>query len=338
MCRHFVCLAVPAIFRFNPLKSALNAESGEIRVQRPRRLLLLLLLVPGHPDARGLTGLALLVVSRQLGVSKRVRKFDSCRGCDAAQRALRCADRALTISGALRGKRISVAAVTLVVAAFLASAGLAFPPDGGTESGQLTLPPDGNGTAVTSTLPAKATQGTITADSSDSHFFDTVTAYLTAKPTYTARVVGCVKIYTGLVNPESAEDFTISEPTLQLLFLHVCIQMATVLSKPPGGSRSFSSAASLAAGACKTKSEAVPVGISRSGSGYKAIVHGKPYTPKSRSPLLISCRRSAGSLTLSLRPRSRAAHLAQIAGPNLGIGFSSTSNQSGRLRFSFTVK
>ena len=234
-------------------------------------------------------------------------------------------------------RRISVAAAAIIVVASLASAGLAFPPGGGTESGQLSLPPNGYGTAVTSTIPPKATQGTITADSADSHFFDTVTAYIAAKPTYTARVVGCLKIYTGLVNPDESEDFTISEPTLQLLFLHVCIQYATSISKPPSG-RSFSSASRPAAGACKTKSQAIPARISRSGSGYTAVVHGKAYTPKARSPLLVSCRRSAGSLTLSLKPRSRAAKLAQVAGPNLGIGFTSSSSKAGRLKFAFTVK
>ena len=63
--------------------------------------------------------------------------------------------RRLTIAGALSGRRhIGVAALAIAVVASLASAGLAFGPGGGTESGQLSLPPNSNGMAETSALLA----------------------------------------------------------------------------------------------------------------------------------------------------------------------------------------
>jgi hypothetical protein len=238
----------------------------------------------------------------------------------------------------VRGKHVGVLAVAIALSvASLPSAADAFPPNGGTETTKLSMPANSTGTAETSELPPKVKSGTIdvTLDSNDDAFFDTLTSYLLlSKPTFGARVISCVFLYAGLLNSSTSEaNITIKEPTLQLLFLNVCIRLAAVLSKP----RTTQSTGSTAAG-CRTTSKAVAARITRWGSGFAVTVSGKAFTPRSRSPVLISCRRSARALSISMRPRSKAATLQQVVRSKLGIGFSNLSTHSGRIGISFTVK
>ena len=233
--------------------------------------------------------------------------------------------------------------VIAVFAASLPAVGQAFGPSGGTETAELSLPPNSNGTAVTSELPSTVKQGTIrvTLDSNDTDFFDTLTGYLLkGKPTFGARAISCVLLYSSLVNePDNETAFTIKEPTLQLLFLDVCIRLAATLPTHRRVARAeVGDVASRAAATCRTASKGVALRIVRSGSGYAAKVRGKTFTPKGSSPIKISCRRSARALLISVRPRSRTATLRQVVGSNLGIGFSNPTSRPGHLRISFTVR
>lgn len=231
-------------------------------------------------------------------------------------------------------------AAGILVAAALPSASGAFGPNGGTEQGSLAMPPNGDGTSQTSALPTKVKQGTIsvTASSSDTTFFDHLQEYLTSKPSYGARVIGCVLLYSHAVQggyPEATEDFTVTEPTLQLLFLHVCIQLARTLSQQAGAAPH--ALASSVLSSCPMAKRAAPVTIAHSGSGYSAHVNGMTTAPKSVGYRL-SCSRTATSLKIAVKPTSRTANLKSAVGSKLEVAFQSGSSSSGTIKFSYTTR
>jgi hypothetical protein len=229
-----------------------------------------------------------------------------------------------------------VVTITLGVAA-LPSAAQAFGQNGGTETGTLSVPANGMGVESTDTLPAKVKRGSIVVNntSNDTTFFDAVTESLTAKPTLGARVITCVLVYANLkAYPDSTIGFSLKDPFLQDLFLQVCLRMAFILSPPPPPAADL---ARPAAGSCGMTSKADGITISRSGSGYSATVSGKTHKPKRRSPVIVTCKRSGSSLTISVRPRSRKATLKQVIGPKLSLGVLNPSSRSGKLNISFTV-
>lgn len=240
-----------------------------------------------------------------------------------------------------RHRNAVVVVAIVLLAAVLASAAGAFGPTGGTENGSLTLPANGDGQAQTSALPSKVKQATVTVSpdtSSDDTVFDKLYTILSNKPTFGARAVSCVLGYASLVNGTSGTpaSFTSNEPTLQLLFLHVCIQLALLMSIQQSG-QTMHGLVQAADGRCPLTKQAVHVTITRSGSGYSATASGTSYTPKSVG-FRVSCARTAHSVRFSLRPNSRKASLKSAVGPMLGIGFLSGSSSPGTVRFSFTVK
>jgi hypothetical protein len=234
--------------------------------------------------------------------------------------------------------RTAVVTATLILLAVVVPLAAANGPMGGTERLTVAMPPNGESIATRAPMPASSTVGTISVQeqSADENFFDSLTAYLTNKPTFGARAVSCVLMYAQLKTYSSKYmSYKITEPTLQDLFLDVCIQLALSISQQQGGAPRMLGKQS--ATGCRMTNLAVPVTITRSGSKYVASASGMSYTPKS-SAARISCTHTASGMTITERPRSRTAKLATVAGPILGVGFSSASSSPGKLKIALGVR
>ena len=209
---------------------------------------------------------------------------------------------------------------------------------GGTENVTLTLPANSSGTVTRAPMPASSTVGTIAVKttSADDGFFGRLTTVLTKKPNFGARAVACVLMYSALVNDEvDNAEYTITDTTLQDLFLHVCLRLALDMSQQ-------SSAAPHAAGAaatakCGMRIAAVPVTITRTATGYQAIVKGQSHTPKPL-PVRVSCTHTATGLTITEKARKAGVKLSRVTGPKLRVGFLSKSSSSGKLKIALTVR
>jgi len=236
----------------------------------------------------------------------------------------------------MRAAVIAAAAMVLVaVVVPLASANGPMP---GTEQLELTLPADGSGTATRAPMPADSTAATVTVNetSSDPSFESSLTEFLLAgKPTLGARVVQCVFLSVALTSLSDEEvGFEESGPVLQLLLLNVCIQTALKLKQQGMAPHALGAPA---AGKCGMTQKAVPLTITRTGSGYTATVSGMTSTSK-RTALRIGCSTTAHGMKLSLRPKSRKAKLAKVIGPTVGIGFASSSSSPGKLQIALGVR
>jgi len=234
--------------------------------------------------------------------------------------------------------RTVVTATALVIVALVVPFAGAHGPMGGTENVELTLPADGSGTATRAPMPASSTTGTIAvkAQSSDDGFFDTLTTVLTNKPSFGARAVSCVLLYAVLVNGDY-QDFTNFKETshdLDDLFLHICIQLALSLSQN-GAARDAAAAATTAT--CGMRSAAVPVTITKTASGYQAVVNAPPHAAKLPG-IRVSCTHTATGLKITEKSRKRGGKLSRATGPILGVGFSSRSRSSGKLKIALGVR
>lgn len=233
--------------------------------------------------------------------------------------------------------RTAVVATALILVGVVVTLASAIGPMPGTEKITVNMPANGESITTRAPMPASSTTGTmdVTTKSQDNAFFDKLTTYLTNKPTFGARAISCVLMYSALKRfPNAHVDFEVTEPTLQDLFLDVCIQLALSLSQQSQGAAH--AAGVQATTRCLSTTNAVPVTIARSGSGYSATVSGTSYKPK-RSALLVSCTHTATGLKIVERPRSRKAKLATVIGPILGVGFSSGSTSSGKIKVALGV-
>lgn len=226
----------------------------------------------------------------------------------------------------------------LIVMAAVVPLASATGPMPGTEKISVSLPPNGESITTRAPMPASSTTGTINVatKSADDQFFDHFTAYLTQQPSFTARAVVCIMTYVGLkkYGGKGRFKYDISEPTLQDLFLDVCIQLALSISQQQGAAVHMAPAA--ATSKCTMTDLAVPVTITRSGSKYTAAVDGTDYTPKPK--VRVSCTHTATGMTITERARSPKAKLTSVVGPTLGIGFSSSSSSSAKLNVALGVR
>jgi hypothetical protein len=85
------------------------------------------------------------------------------------------------------------------------------------------------------------------------------------------------------------------------------------------------------------RNAAVPVTITKTASGYQAVLNGKPYTSKPRR-VRVSCTHTATGLKITEKARKAGGKLAKAIGPILGVGFSSTSQSSGKLKIALGVR
>jgi hypothetical protein len=229
-------------------------------------------------------------------------------------------------------------AAALTLLAVVVPLASAIGPMPGTENVKVALPPNGESIATRAPMPANSTTGTITVQTTsvDNTFFDHLTAFLTDKPTFGARAVSCILTYVGLKKYGGTGRYTydVTEPTLQDLFLDVCIQLALTISQQTGGAPRMAS--SSAAARCTMTDLAVPVTITRTGSKYTAAVNGTSYTPKPK--VRVSCTHTATGMTITERARSPKAKLSSAVGPILGIGFASSSASPGTLKIALGVR
>ena len=233
-----------------------------------------------------------------------------------------------------------VIATALVIVALVVPLGEAHGPMGGTENVEITLPADGSGTAARSPMPATSTVGTVdvTEASDDQGFLDTLTTVLKAdKPTFGTRAVHCVLLYAAVVNVDYSDDSNDEETAHSLddLFLHVCLRIALSLSQQSGAAPHAAGTATAAK--CGVKNAAVSVTITKTGSGYKAILHGTPRTSKPRR-VRVSCTHTATGLKITEKARKAKGKLAKAVGPILGVGFASRSSSSAKLKIALGVR
>jgi hypothetical protein len=211
-----------------------------------------------------------------------------------------------------------VIAAALMVLAALVPLASANGPMAGTEKITVSVPPNGESITTRAPMPSGSAVGRITvaATSEDGDFFDTLTAILlNGKPSFGAKAVSCVLMYSALRQyHDASESFTAEDSTLDDLFLE-----------------------GLSTAKCGSAMKAVAVKISRSGSGYVATVSGTSYTPK-RSALRISCTHTAHGLNAPERAANRKTKLTAATCPILGIGFASTSSSAGKLKIALGVR
>jgi len=235
--------------------------------------------------------------------------------------------------------RTVVIAVAFVLAAAVVPLAGANGPMGGTEHVRLTLPADGSGTVTRAPMPPSSTTGTIAVatKSADDGFFDTLTTVLSNKPTFGARAVSCVLLYSVLVNGDYKDfsNFKETAHNLDDLFLHVCIQLALSMSQQNGAAHHAAGAATKAK--CGMRSAAVPVTITKTASGYQAILNGTPHTSKPRQ-FRVSCTHTATGLKITEKARKAKGKLAKAIGPILRVGFLSGSKSSGKLKIALGVR
>lgn len=240
--------------------------------------------------------------------------------------------------GLQRRTALVVGTVALAVAG-LPSGAYAFGQDGGTETGNVTVPAGGTGGIQTDNLPPKVDQGTIDMENQEAATGDTLinVAFALAEiPTPGKRFVACAVMTYGKTPAKEVVNLTQDDPSLQLLFFAICIRIAQVLPPPPSVVADMARASGPS---CSEQRTAVPIKILRSRSGYQGVVNGSTFTPRTRSKVIVTCRRTRrGGLLLTVKPRKRGQTLRQAVGPTLGIGFANRGNKPAPIRVTFTVK
>jgi hypothetical protein len=268
--------------------------------------------------------------SRDLAI--RLRHLRSLRGALAAALAV-----VLVAASASPARADGASGGPVAVAAFGSS--------GGTEVATDTIPGGGSGTVQTDQLPASATQATIqtapmNTEVKEPTFDDLVDTVVTNYPQFgkvnrtAQRIITCaiISALVGRATTNKYGDFVFTEnqPTLEALTLYLCLRVALNIS--------VTNAANAASATCHSGQQALAIRITRTSSGYSGKVNGKTHKPSGRSPVAISCQRTATGLQLTVRPRTPGRTLVQVVGPTLGVAFVNPSNQSVGVRVTFTVK
>jgi len=229
-------------------------------------------------------------------------------------------------------------ALALLVSGVAVSLASAHGPMGGTEVTSIDVPANGSEIVTRSPMPSSSTSAYIgvTAPDSPSTIFDSLTQTLSSKPSFGQRAIVCVLIYSQLRHYGETENksYSVTEPTLQDLFLNVCIELALSLPETPSAAHEAGRAATAK---CGIADRAVHVTITRSGSGYSATTSGPSYVAKPPG-LRVACTRTATGLTITEKPRSRHGKLVKVTGPTVGLGFVNGSSSPGKLKVSLGVR
>src|SRR5246127_476541 len=234
-----------------------------------------------------------------------------------------------------RSAAIVAVALASIVALAVPSVAGAFGTAGGTEVITSTTPANGQSFASTDAIPAKATQGSFGVQpmpGTSPDDFDAITSVLVDDFPSLGKLskrgqatVACILISSlPLYYANDDHIYTYADVQLQLLLLNVCLQMA--LSIPKAGH----DGAAVAAARCGQVSAARKVTISRSRSGYKAVVIGKA-PPVRRPALTVTCRRSGRGLLMTVRPRKRGQTLRQAGVPALAIAYRNPTSRPVRI-------
>jgi hypothetical protein len=274
--------------------------------------------------------------SRDLAI--RLRRLRSVRGALAVVVALAAALAVVLLAASASPARADRGSGPVAVAAFGSS--------GGTEVATNTIPGGGEGTVQTDQLPASATQASIQTapmNPSEAGFDGLVDTVVTNYPQFAKvnrtaqRIITCAIIAavvgSATTNKYGDYEFTETDPTYEALALDMCLRIALNISAP-----SAAGAAISASAGCHSGLQALAIRITKTSSGYSGRVKGRTHRPRGRSPLAISCQRTATGLQLTVRPRAKGSTLVQAAGPTLGVAFVNPSTKSVGVRVTFTVK
>jgi hypothetical protein len=210
-------------------------------------------------------------------------------------------------------------------------------PMGGTEIVTLNMPADGTGTVTRTPMPPSSTVGTVgvTATSSDDTFMNNLVQVLTSLPTRKSRVLGCIGLNAYLADAAGhSEDFEVDARTLQLIFLSACLRVALDLKQQAGTPGTLARAP---AAACSQSPVSLPIHITKTAKGYKAIVKGTTSIPK-KMAFRVSCKRTKTSLKTTIRSTKRGGKLSKAIGPILSAGFASSSASSATLKIALGVR
>jgi hypothetical protein len=227
---------------------------------------------------------------------------------------------------------LAVVAITVCLAAVPSSAG-AFGPNGGTEAATVSVPASGTGEIATSDLPPKADQASVDVEPANGNVAVNLFFALAVQPDLHARLVTCISVFLASRSPKggSVNKYTLNDPSLAVLFLNACIELAVEFSQPSGPAPAADAAAGCTAPVIQT-----PIQITRVSGQYSATAGGKVSKPR-RAPLLVSCRRHGRGFVLKLRPRARHRTLRQVVGRTLGLGFANHGTHAVGVRAAFSV-
>lgn len=231
----------------------------------------------------------------------------------------------------------AVVGASLVIVGAVAPLAGANGPMGGIEDVIMSVPSQGDGVATRAPMPADSTTGTVgvTATSDDPDFVKGMTEMLSEAPTLNTRVLTCVFLNTLLTRTYGeSEDFSINEPTLQLLFMYTCIRIALDMQQAQGGAAPR--LPSVLAAGCSQLPVAAPVHITKTANGYTATVSGA--SSKGKPKFRATCKRTRKGLQTTVRSASRNGKLAKAVGPILSVGFASSSSSPGKLKIALGVR
>jgi len=186
----------------------------------------------------------------------------------------------------------------------------------------VTVPAGGEAQVTSPTLPPGAQKATITVapePGTTGAALAGLTEVLAPLGSLKSRFLFCVFLYEYIPSSEAGMDFVEYNQTLALLFLNACVQTAVQLSAPS----STQKAADAAAATCTQAGRSVPAKVSQVGGRYRIQVKGMTAKPKSKSSLVVTCKRIGAGLQLAIRPRARGRTLSQVVGPTLSIGYAS---------------
>lgn len=215
---------------------------------------------------------------------------------------------------------------TIVALVLAAPAAASFP-----QSVDATVPAGGTVRETSSALPPSAKSATITVDpASSGGLFDTLQVTLAAKVSRRQKVLYCVGMYRTLGEAFEGTDFFGDDPSLQLLFLAACLEVALQDTTPP--------APRAASAGCPLSPTVTPIRVGRSGGRYTLRFRGTPRRAR-RGALVVRCKRSAGGMVLRMRPRSRKRSLRSVVGSKLALGLRNPdTDRSIAVRTTFAVR
>jgi hypothetical protein len=259
----------------------------------------------------------------------------------------------------LTSRRIGIGFVTTVVAiAAIAPAAqsgrrpdpiavTACAPAGCTESTTLSVPGGGQAETSTDQIPASSTRGSINLQPegpSDQVVFDNLVSTLTEDNPglippklnqRSKRILTCVFVSYLPFTSDYPDDGGVAARGrfLQPLVLNACLELALSFPSAPAAADRASSASAK----CPRFEAAVTLQITRSRTGYRAVISSKAHRTSGLTPAVISCRRSGRGLLLGIRPRARGRKLPQVIGPTLGIAYRNRTTRPLTVHTTFKV-
>jgi hypothetical protein len=241
-----------------------------------------------------------------------------------------------------RTGRLAAAVTSLTVVLILLGTGVAsahFP-----QSIDNTIPADGEGASTSSAIPSTARQGTIAAvpaTAGDDAGFKALGLELSTLPTKGAKFIHCLGFslsnipYTGSFDEDASE----TAPTLFLLFLNACLQIAFDIDHQ--AAKAFTAAPSSTSATPKPCFRlGIQVAITITKANGKFTMHIKGTTQKwsGKGPAVVTCQVKNHGAFMTLKPRLKGKTLRKAVGPKMGIGVVNPGSKPVTVKTTFAVK